>query len=123
MRKDMEIDFKEIREQIENVRRELVESIKKKMRGLAVIEACDLDGGNSPILIEDPTDCDSTFTLDRIVQGRDGELQFDGSSCYENTTLTDSELGIDVLCDIAEYLDEYKEEIEELVNAELDNEE
>ena len=122
-KQEMEIDYKEIREQIENVRRELVESVKKKMRGLSVIEAYDLDEGSSPILMEDPTDCEFTFTLDRITQRKDGGLVFDGSSSCENAALTDDEIGLEVLCEIAEYLDEHEDKIEELVNAELDNEE
>ena len=113
----MEIDFKEIREQIENVRNELVESIKKKMRGITVIEAYDLDEGSSPILLEDPTD-QFTFTLDRITQRKDGGLVFEGSSICENAELTDDEIGLEVLCEIAEYLDKHEWKIEKLVNEE-----
>ena len=114
----MEIDYKEIREQIENVRRELVESVKKKMRGLSVIEAYDLDKESSPNLLKDPTEPQFTFTLDRITQRKDGGLVFEGSSICDNAELTDEEIGLDVLCEIAEYLDEHKYKIEKLVNKE-----
>lgn len=114
----MEIDYNEIRKCVSGIRNELVESIKKKMRGLTVIEAYDLDEGSSPILLEDPTECQFIFTLDRITQRKDGGLVFDGSSICENAALTDDEIGLEVLCEIAEYLDKHEWKIEKLVNEE-----
>ncbi len=105
-----------VKDAISNLRDITIKSIREKMCGLTVLEMRDLDESNSPILIEDPDDSDFTFTLDRIRENSDGILEFDGSSCWDNTTLTEDEVGLEILGDIDEYLDGFKDEIEEVAS-------
>lgn len=73
----------------------------------------DIDEGCSPILQEDEFDENNTYTLDKVYVEQ-GELYLDGSSSYANFTWRGSNLHIEALEDVLEFLKEHEDQIKEL---------
>lgn len=73
----------------------------------------DIEEGYSPILQEDESDEDNTYTLDTLYV-ENGELYLDGSSSCENSTWRGSNLNIEILESVLEFLEEHEDEINEL---------
>ena len=101
---------------IVELRNEAIKSIKVSMGVLNCLEMVDIDEGNSPIVCEDRYDENLTTTLDRIVQEEDGRLTFYHSSSCSNGWLTEDEIPTDALVEIAEFLEEHKEQIQEIID-------
>lgn len=70
------------------------------------------DIADCPIVLENSDDCERTFTLDSI-ELSGANLLFGASSAWDDITLRDREIGVEVLIDINDWLDEYAEDIEE----------
>lgn len=101
---------------IVELRNEAIKSIKDSMGVLNRLEMVDIDEGNSPIVCENTYDANLTTTLDSIVLNDDGHLIFYHSSSCSNGWLSESEIPTDALIDIAEFLEERKEQIQEIIN-------
>ena len=112
----------EKRETLRQMKKETLDNIRAillryNIRNLNITDFCE---GSSPILCEDPEDDENTFTLDRIeiYTDKDGKerLSFDGSSWNDNHTWEESDLGLDTLIDIEEFLEDWEGEIEEMAS-------
>lgn len=103
------------------IRNEAFNSIKALMGSLNQLYITDIDEGSSPIVCENNFDDNLTSTLDSITQEEDGRLTFYHSSSCSNGYLTSTEISTDALIEIAEFLEEHKEQIQEIIN-ETDNE-
>lgn len=109
-------------------RNELIDKIVERVvkTKLETIEAVKISEGDSPIIISNVNDENSTFTLDRIrvelqpYAGGKGNYPFvyiDASSAYENTTVSLTEMGTDELAGLLEWLELYEDEIDELAES------
>ncbi len=105
------------RSKIQKIRQELFDEIIAVLKKHNLEELCifDIDEGNSPILDEDYLEADNTYTLDAI-KVKNGDLCFEGGSCFSNRTWTEDEISTDALIGIVDFLDEHAEEIEELAS-------
>lgn len=102
------------KESIANLRTLTIDGIKEKLHGLTTLEISEIDDGDAPILKEDLRDDEFTFTLDRIQQGLNGKLSFEGSSSWNNDYFSEDNLDLETLVSIDEFLSEHEDEIEEL---------
>lgn len=96
--------------QIDKIREEINEGIilllnKYGYKYEMTVHSCD-----TPILQENVFDDNLSFTLD-CVGIRNGEVYFEGSSCVENITLFTTEIHVEVLIDIYEWLLANEEDI------------
>lgn len=98
------------------IREEALKSIRVSMGALCRLEMVDIDEGSSPIVNEDRFDSNLTTTLDSIVLDDDGHLVFYHSSSIENGWLAENEISTDALVEIAEFLEENNERIQEIIN-------
>lgn len=105
-----------MRTKVQEIRNEAINNIKALMGVLNRLEMVDIDEGNSPIVCENTYDVNLTTTLDSIVLDDDGHLIFYHSSSCSNGWLSESEIPTDALIDIAEFLEERKEEIQDIIN-------
>lgn len=102
------------RQKLNELRDEIVAHIKNIVDSVGgELYITDISEGNSPILQEDAYDENNTYTLDKL-EIHFGKLLLDGSSSYANFTWTEDNLSIDALVGVAEFLDDYEVEIEEL---------
>jgi hypothetical protein len=99
---------------INQLKRTVVEDITEilKNHNRMILNIADIDATEAPIVIEN-YDTDYTYTLDRI-QITEGGLELDASSAFDNITLTDEGVSIEVLDDIQIFLEEHEEELAEL---------
>lgn len=97
------------------IRNEALKSIKVSMGVLRRLEMVDIDEGSSPIVNEDRFDSNLTTTLDSIVFGDDGHLTFYHSSSIENGWLAENEISTDALVEIAEYLEDNRDIIQQII--------
>lgn len=108
-----------MRTKVQEIRNQAIDSIKMSIGLSMCLEMVDIDEGNSPIVNEDRYDENLTTTLDRIEQDENGNLTFYHSSACSNGWLREDEMPTDALIDIAEFLEEHKEQIQEII-AEID---
>ena len=102
------------REKLNELRDEIVKHIKDIVNSVGgELYITDISEGTSPILQEDPDYENNTYTLDKL-EVHFGNLHLDGSSSYSNFTWTEDNLSLDALVGVAEFLDDYEEEINEL---------
>jgi len=79
------------------------------------LEAVDVDEGNSPIVVEDYSTLDDSYTLDRIKVDREyGTIDIDASGCYGNDTFELSDLSAEIIEGILEWLNDNEDTISEL---------
>lgn len=78
------------------------------------LNAYDVDEGSSPIVQEDYSTEEDHYTLDRIYF-ENGELMVDASGCYGNDTFHLSDLDVEVVEGILDWLTENEETIDEIV--------
>lgn len=105
-----------MRTKIQEIRNEAINNIKALMGSLSRLYMTDIDEGSSPIVCENNYDYDLTTTLDSIEQKENGQLTFYHSSSCSNGWLSENEIPTDALIDIAEFLEERKEQIQEIIN-------
>lgn len=105
-----------MRTKVQEIRKQAIDSIKSSIGLLSCLEMVDIDEGNSPIVNEDRYDENLTTTLDRIEQDENRNLTFYHSSACNNGWLREDEIPTDALIDIAEFLEEHKEQIQEIIN-------
>lgn len=105
-----------MRTKVQEIRNEAINNIKALMGVLNRLEMVDIDEGNSHIVCENTYDVNLTTTLDSIVLDDDGHLIFYHSSSCSNGWLSESEIPTDALIDIAEFLEERKEQIQDIIN-------
>lgn len=104
------------------VRDSMIREIKDIMAkyNLTSIDSCDLDAGCSPIVVPDDFDDNNTLVLDSIRITDDG-LVFTSSSCaYGDVEHYEHNIPTDALCDIAEFLSDNEDELEELTRDDED---
>ena len=102
--------------------RNIIKQIKKdnlviissilELHKLTCMECAEISDGNTLILFENPDDDDRTMTLDRI-KIENGKIVLEGSSAYNNTSILAEDVNVETLIDIVEWLEEYRDEIEE----------
>lgn len=112
----LSLDGKEsMRDALSAIRKMAVTKIKVIMEeaGLRRINACDICGSNSPAVRPDEFDDDNTQTLDSIRITRDG-LVFGASACYDECEYYEENIPLDALVDIMGWLEDNKEELENL---------
>ena len=102
---------------IREIRENAIAAIKALMAKyhLETVNACDINATSSPLAKEDPYESDLTFTLDRVAL-HDGSLEFDASSCFENSTWNEDSISTDALVDIQEWMEENEDEFERLAD-------
>ena len=101
-------------EAIKKIRKEATDHIRAilEKHHLNTLYASDIDEGSSPILVEDTNDSNFTYTLDSIaVNGK--TLQFEGSNCWDNISINDDTIDVELLCGLADWLDENEDQIED----------
>lgn len=91
------------------LRQQAVESILAILKRNAIFEA-DFALGSTPIIIEDPYDCDNSFTLDRVYLEGD-TFALDASSCFDNLTRTAEDLTVETLFGILDFLTDNEDDI------------
>jgi len=97
---------------IERIRKEVLDAIKALLsaHGLTEVYASDVDQGCSPIIREDPHDGNNSFTLDTLsVTG--GVLTLSISSCWSEETLDESQVDVETLAGILDWLRENEENL------------
>ena len=104
-----------MRKKVQEIRKQAIDSIKSSIGLLKCLQMVDIDEGNSPIVCEDRYDENLTTTLDRIEQDENRNLIFYHSSAFDNGWLREDEMPTDALIDIAEFLEEHKEQIQEII--------
>lgn len=107
------------RETFRQLKAETIGAIVSKLveNNLTEVYMTDLDESTSPIVQENELDSNLTFTLDKIeLTYKDGKptLTFDASSSCENATYGTDDLSIDILIGIAEFLEDYEDELAEI---------
>lgn len=102
---------------LNEIRQEAIDCIKKLMtkHRIQTVEAYDIDEGSSPIVDENGSDGNLTFTLDRVTL-KDGSLEFEASNCCENHTWDEDDISTDALVGISEWLEENEKTLEELAD-------
>jgi len=105
-----------MRTKVQEIRNEAINNIKALMGNLSRLYMLDIDEGSSPVVCENNYDADLTTTLDSIEQKENGQLTFYHSSSYSNGWFSESEIPTDALLDIAEFLEERKEQIQDIIN-------
>ena len=105
-----------MRTKVQEIRNEAINNIKALMGSLSRLYMTDIDEGSSPVVCENNYDEDLTTTLDSIEQKENGQLTFYHSSSCSNGWLSESEIPTDALIDIAEFLEERKEQIQDIIN-------
>ena len=99
---------------IERIRNEVLDAIKALLsaHGLTEVYASDVDQGCSPIIREDPHDGNNSFTLDTLsVTG--GVLTLSISSCWSEETLDESQVDVETLAGILDWLRENEDNLSE----------
>lgn len=95
-----------------------------KAREITTLEACDVDEGNSPVVFPDNSTEEDHFTLDRLVVDTEfGTITVEGSNTYSNDEWEINDIPLDCIEAIADWLDEYEEEIGKLCSEEEDEDE
>jgi hypothetical protein len=100
------LKLQELRKEAEG---KIIELLKKK--NIERLEITDVSEGDSPILQGACEDADHTYSLDRIILDILGNLTFEGSSAYDNIEMDVCVTPTDTLLDIAEWLEDYEDEI------------
>lgn len=97
---------------IERIRNEVLDAIKALLsaHGLTEVYASDVDQGSSPIIREDPHVGNNSFTLDTLsVTG--GVLTLSISSCWSEETLDESQVDVETLAGILDWLRDNEENL------------
>lgn len=105
-----------MRTKVQEIRNEAINNIKALMGSLSRLYMTGIDEGSSPVVCENNYDVDLTTTLDSIEQKENGQLTFYHSSSCSNGYLLENEISTDALIDIAEFLEERKERIQDIIN-------
>ena len=99
---------------------EITEFLEKY--NIKVLNAVDIDEGSSPIIIEDYSDLEDHYTLDRIVVenvevtfGSFTEINLECSSCYGNDEVSLYNVNAEVAESVLDWLKENEEKISEIV--------
>jgi hypothetical protein len=98
------------REQIDAIRSEINANIIALLKKYGYNYEVTICLNDTPILQENPFDDNLTLTLD-CVGVRNGEVYFEGSSCCENITLFATQIDVENLIGIYEWLIESEEDI------------
>jgi len=93
-------------------------------REITTLEAFEVSEGNAPVVAYDPSDLEDNFTLDRLVVDTEfGTITVEGSNSNSNDEWEINDISLDCIEAIADWLDEYEEEIDELCSEEDDEDE
>lgn len=96
------------------IRTQLIADIIAILKNYSIeaLDASDIKT-STPILLQTGLDGNDNYTLD-CIRIENGELLFDGSSCWGKRTWNDGSVTIEALCNIADFLQENEEKIAEL---------
>ena len=93
-------------------------------RDITTLEACEVSEGDTPVVAYDPSDLEDNFTLDRLVVDTEfGTITVEGSNSNSNDEWEINDIPLDCIEAIADWLDDYEEEIDELLEEEEDEDE
>ena len=112
-----------MRKKLNEIRETAIAIITAIMHKAGVDTICTYDfaGGDSPIVHEDPFDDNNSYTLDAIKLEEDGSLSFESSSCMSNTCDSEENLDAELLVGIAEWIQDYEDEIMEFYTCEVED--
>ena len=93
-------------------------------REITTLEACEVSEGDTPVVAYDPSDLEDNFTLDRLVVDTEfGTITVEGSNSNSNDEWEINDIPLDCIEAIADWLEDYEEEIDELLEEEEDEDE
>ena len=93
-------------------------------RDITTLEACEVSEGDTPVVAYDPSDLEDNFTLDRLVVDTEfGTITVEGSNSNSNDEWEINDIPLDCIEAIADWLEDYEEEIDELLEEEEDEDE
>ena len=92
-------------------------------RNITTLEASEVSEGDTPVVANDPSDLEDNFTLDRLVVDTEfGTITVEGSNSNSNDEWEINDIPLDCIEAIADWLEDYEEEIDELLEEDEDEE-
>ena len=92
-------------------------------RNITTLEASEVSEGDTPVVANDPSDLEDNFTLDRLVVDTEfGTITVEGSNSNSNDEWEIHDIDLECIEAIADWLEDYEEEIDELLEEDEDEE-
>ena len=92
-------------------------------RNITTLEASEVSEGDTPVVANDPSDLEDNFTLDRLVVDTEfGTITVEGSNSNSNDEWEIHDVDLECIEAIADWLEDYEEEIDELLEEDEDEE-